>query len=58
MADARLPDEFYPLLAHHLPPEPPRVGPKGGRPRVPDRVAVRVIWFVLVTGCRWEDVPR
>jgi transposase len=20
-------------------------------------VAVRVIWFVLVTGCRWEDVP-
>jgi transposase len=57
VADAHLPDQFYPLVAHHLPPERPRVGPKGGRPRVPDRVAERVIWFVLVTGCRWEDVP-
>jgi transposase len=52
-----MPDEFYDLVAHHLPPEPPRVGPRGGRPWVPHRVAVRVIWFVLATGCRWEDVP-
>ena len=58
MADAHLPDEFYDLVAHHLPPEPPRTGPKGGRPWVGHRVAVRVIWFVLVSGCRWEDVPR
>ena len=56
MADARLPDDFYDLLSHHLPPEQP-VGPKGGRPRIPHRVALKVIWFVLVTGCRWADVP-
>ncbi len=44
------------MVAHHLPPEQP-VGPSGGRPRVGHRVAVRVIWFVLATGNRWEDVP-
>jgi transposase len=51
-----MPDEFYDLVAHHLPPEQP-VGARGGRPRVEHRVAVRVIWFVLATGDRWEDVP-
>ena len=56
MADARMPDEFFDTLAHHLPPEQP-VGPLGGRPRVDHRTAVRVIWFVLTTGSRWEDVP-
>lgn len=56
MAIARMPDEFYDLVAHHLPPERP-VGARGGRPRVEHRVAVRVIWFVLATGDRWEDVP-
>ena len=56
MANARMPDEFFDLVAHHLPPEQP-VGPKGGRPRVGHRVVVRVIWFVLATGARWEDVP-
>jgi transposase len=56
MASAHMPDEFYDTLAHHLPPEPP-VGPKGGRPRVEHRIVVRVIWFVLTTGARWEDVP-
>ena len=56
MAQARMPDEFYDLVAHHLPPDRP-VGPRGGRPRVGNRVAVRVVWFVLATGSRWEDVP-
>jgi len=56
MADARLPDGFYDLVCHHLPPEQP-VGPKGGRPPVGHRVALKVIWFVLTTGCRWADVP-
>jgi transposase len=58
VATAHMPDAFYDLVAHHLPPEPPRVGPRGGRPRVAHRVAMRVIWFVLATGTRWEDVPR
>lgn len=56
MASAHMPDEFFELVAHHLPPEQP-VGPRGGRPRVGHKVAVRVIWFVLATGSRWEDVP-
>ncbi len=56
MAKANLPDEFYDLVSHHLPPVP-TVGPAGGRPRVGNRIALRVIWYVLVTGCRWEDVP-
>ena len=57
MANACLPDAFYDLVAHHLPPEKP-VGPQGGRPPIPHRIALRVIWFVLVSGCRWEDVPQ
>jgi transposase len=57
MATAQMPDEFYDLVAHHLPPEPPRVGPRGGRPWIAHRVVVRVLWFVLATGTRWEDVP-
>jgi transposase len=56
MASAQMPDEFFNVVAHHLPPEEP-VGPKGGRPRVGRRTAIRVIWFVLITGNRWEDVP-
>lgn len=57
MATAHMPDEFYDLLAHHLPPEKP-IGPRGGRPPVGHRVVMRVIWFVLATGNRWEDVPQ
>src|SRR5581483_8821118 len=57
MANACLPDTFYDLVAHHLPPEK-TVGPKGGRPPIPHRIALKVVWFVLMSGCRWEDVPR
>jgi transposase len=56
MARARMPDAFFDLVAHHLPPEQP-VGPRGGRPPVSHRVVMNVLWFVLATGCRWEDVP-
>jgi transposase len=57
VATAHMPDEFYDLVAHHLPPEQP-VGVKGGRPRVRHRPVLRVIWFVLAAGTRWEDVPH
>lgn len=57
MAKAQMPLEFYQELLPHLPPEQP-VGDQGGRPRVSHLVAMKVIWFVLVTGCRWEDVPK
>jgi transposase len=56
MADARLPDEFFELVSHHLPPEQP-VGARGGRPRLGHRIVLKVIWFVLASGCRWQDVP-
>jgi transposase len=52
-----MPDEFFDAVAHHLPPEQP-VGPQGGRPRVGHRIVTRVIWFVLATGNRREDVPQ
>ena len=57
MASAHMPDEFFDTVAHHLPPEQP-IGPEGGRPRIGHRVVVRVIWFILTTGARWEDVPE
>jgi transposase len=50
-----MPDEFLDLVSHHLPPEP-IVGPKGGRPPIPHRTVLKVIWYVLASGCRWEDV--
>ncbi len=53
MAVARMPAAFFKLAAHHLPPEQP-VGPTGGRPCVSHRVVLKVLWFVLATGCRWE----
>jgi transposase len=56
MAASRMPPGFYELVVHHLPPEQP-VGVKGGRPRIGHRCALNVIWFVLASGCRWEDVP-
>jgi transposase len=56
MASATMPEEFFDTVSHHLPQESP-VGPKGGRPRVGHHTVIRVIWFVLTTGSRWEDVP-
>jgi transposase len=56
MAASRTPDAFFDLAAHHLPPE--RIAdPAGGRPPLDNRSIVRTLWFVLATGCRWEDVP-
>jgi transposase len=57
MAAAHMPEEFFALVSHHLPPERP-VGPKGGRRPIGHRAVLRVIWFVLATGNRWEDVPK
>lgn len=51
-----MPAEFYEAIQELLPPEKP-VGPTGGRPPVANETVARVIWFVLSTGVRWEDVP-
>jgi transposase len=57
MADARMPEKFYELARPLLPAER-ESGPQGGRPPIRHYTALKVIWFVLVTGCRWKDVPR
>ena len=41
-----------PLLPEHRP------DPRGGRPRVDDRVCFNAIVFVLVTGIAWRHLPR
>lgn len=41
-----------PLLPKHVP------SPKGGKPRVPDRVCLTGVLFVLKTGIPWEDFPQ
>ena len=56
MADARMPEEFYELARPMLPPEN-EMGEQGGRPAIGHRTVLKVIWFVLVTSCRWKDVP-
>jgi transposase len=56
MADARMPERFYELAVPLLPEETPP-GPQGGRPLSKPYHVLKVIWFVLVTGCRWKDVP-
>ena len=56
MADARMPETFYEMVWPYLP-EEKEPGPQGGRRPIPHRIVLKVIWFVLVTGCRWKDVP-
>src|SRR6476469_481911 len=56
MAKALIPDELWEVIEPLLPPEPPK--PKGGRPRIPNRVALRGIVFVLRSGLQWEMLPQ
>lgn len=55
MATGWMPAEFLEVARPLLPEDKP-VGASGGRPRVGNAVALRVIWYVLTTGIRWEDV--
>ena len=56
MAKSQMPEEFFEEVKPLLPDEPV-ASPLGGRPRVSHYVVLRVIWHVLTTGVRWEDVP-
>jgi transposase len=56
MASAFMPDGFFEIVSHHLPPET-IARPRGGRPPIAHRIVVGVLWYVLATGCRWQDVP-
>ena len=51
-----VPDDLWDLIEPLLPIEPPK--PKGGRPRVPDRVALAGILYRVRTGCQWKALPR
>ena len=55
MATGLMPEAFFEVVKPLLPEEKP-IGTKGGRPRVLNEVALRVIWYVLTTGIRWHDV--
>jgi len=56
MAKPVLTDELWQRIEPLLPPKRPK--PKGGRPTVPDRVALTGILFVLRTGIQWELLPK
>lgn len=50
-----VPEALWRTIAPLLPPERPK--PKGGRPRVPDRVVLAGILYQLRTGCQWKALP-
>ncbi len=56
MAVELLPDELWNEIEPLLPPPPP-ASPKGGRPPVDDRSALRGIIFVNRTGIPWQMLP-
>ena len=56
MAVELLPDELWNEIEPLLPP-PPAASPKGGRPPVDNRSAVRGIIFVNRTGIPWQMLP-
>lgn len=55
MARRLIDDELWKIIEPLLPRHPP--GPRGGRPRAPDRLVLTGIVFVLRTGIPWEDLP-
>ncbi len=51
-----IPDELWVRIEPLLPPY--QKNPRGGRPRVPDRVVMAGILYRLRTGCQWKALPR
>jgi transposase len=56
MSKLLVPDELWELVEPILPKHP--YIPGIGKPRVPDRVCLTGIIFVLKTGTPWEDFPQ
>jgi|SRR3990172_1979651 len=56
MAKQLVSDELWQVIERLLPPEGTR--PKGGRPPISNRAALRGILFVLRTGIPWEMLPQ
>jgi transposase len=57
MAKELVSDELWEVVIEPLLPEEP-LKPKGGRPRIDDRAALRGILFVLKSGIPWEMLPQ
>lgn len=53
MRFAELSDEQWEFIKPHLPPQP-----IVGRKRANDRKTINGILYVLITGCRWHDMPQ
>src|SRR5260221_8145667 len=53
MSRIRLTDMQWAFI-HPLLPPPARTG----RPRADDRRTIEGIVYILITGCRWQDLPR
>lgn len=51
-------NELWELVEPLIPPRRPARQGRTGRPRVPDRVALAGIIFVLKTGISWNDLPQ
>ena len=56
MSLALVSDDLWEAIEPLLPPDTPK--PKGGRPRIPDRVALGGIIFILRTGAPWRFLPK
>jgi transposase len=56
MGKLLVPDELWALVEPILPKHP--YVPGVGKPRVPDRICLTGILFVLKTGIPWEDFPH
>jgi transposase len=52
----RLSERQLEWLAERVPDAP--VSPKGGRPRMDKRLALRGIFWILDNGAKWKDLPR
>ena len=52
----QIPDELWKQIEPLLP--PPKSKRKPGRPRIDDRRVMTAIFYVLHTGCPWEDLPH
>jgi transposase len=48
-----LDDVRWSRIEPHLPPRA-----KEGKPRADDRKTINAILYVLITGCRWADLPK
>lgn len=48
-----LSNEQWSIISKHLPPPA-----KTGRPRCDDRTTINGIIYVLISGCRWEEMPK